>query len=267
VKKQLENSVNAVVVDATQFGAHITAYELEDIIRWIVRGETTNGIEHMIKYSTVAEILYYKGVLPRRGGLADGSLITNYGDSAIMDWETWDALEQINLDHRIMGSLGNGDDKAFFVDTQFTEKTIEKMAKNTDRQFEPSKTWIEQGALYFSKIFWCPEYWAASLALTYNRLKFLRRVKIHGEVEFKAYVAVRTAMNFTYIEHHPLAEDFRQIVRSVDSYPIDELDDDLVMPAVAQYAAENTWLSDLGLDGVLGKLQEGYYATGDVQLE
>lgn len=194
IKSRLADCQQAVVLDATQFGANITSQELEDVTRWMVKDDTTNGIEHMIENSTSAPILYYDGILERLGGLADGSLITNYGDGAIMDWEIWDAFSNLRLDNRINGSMGNGDDKLVFLDTIIDKDVITKLDHATDRDFNPDKTWLSTTSAWFSKTFFCEEYWTSSIALNYNRLKFIRREKMMEGVEFKAYVAVRNAM-------------------------------------------------------------------------
>lgn len=253
-----------VVLDAKQFGAHLTEQELDNCVRWDTSYTDGVGVEHMIEYFLHAAILYYDGYIEERGsGLGDGAITTNKTNSMVMDWETWDAFEAIKLDSRIEGSWGNGDDKLYVLSTIVTEETIEKMAKHTDRQFVPEKTWIDRDSAYFCKVFWCADYYTASLVLTLNRLKFLRRVKIHNEVEFKAYVAVRVAMIMEYIRYHPLASEFRNIIRSCDKYPIDELDDSIVDPAKQQYAKENVWLQDLGLEEKLAGISEqSFYVTG-----
>jgi hypothetical protein len=263
VKSRLADCQQAVVLDATQFGANITSQELEDFTRWCVNNKTTNGIEHMVEYSTSSPILYYDGILERLGGLADGSLITNYGDGAIMDWEIWDAFSDMRLDNRINGSLGNGDDKLVFLDTIIDKDMITKLDRATDRDFNPDKTWLSTTSAWFSKIFFCEAYWTSSIALNYNRLKFIRREKMMEGVEFKAYVATRNAMVIENVKRHPVAIEYRDMVREIDKYPIDELDDSIVKPAIEQYRANNSWLIDLGLDAVLDNLQnKSFYAQG-----
>jgi hypothetical protein len=263
VAKQIANATCCVVLDATQFGANITSLEFEQVLRWATRYERTNGIEHLVEYSVNAPILAYDGLHERKGGLADGHDYTNLGDGIIMDWESWDVWDQLKLASRISGSLGNGDDKAFFFKTLIGQNELKRFTALADRQFSSEKTWVERDCLWFSKMFWCTEYWCSSIALTYNRLKFLRRVRIAGEVEFKAYVAVRTTMNFEYIKNHPLASKFRDIVRRCDKYPIETLDDAQIQNAVAAYTRENTWLTDLGFKDIVRDIQnKSFYAVG-----
>lgn len=247
----------AVVLDAKQFDASVTAWEIDDFLRYLAADYV--AIDHVIDHAVRAPLQMPNGVLRRYGGLASGKVFTNLLDGAVNFRDIHTSFDFIS---RYIGKyFVNGDDIGFLADTIVTEDNVTKASKISARTLEPDKCWYSNDDIWFSKIYMRESYFCKPAYLVLHSCIYRERDPLEG-VLGKGYLAIATAQKCEWLKDHPKGERIVKLIKAQDKYPIESLDDSIVKPALEVYRKANSYLEESGQLDQLYKLpEESFYAT------
>jgi hypothetical protein len=253
---------NAVVLDYTQFGATVTAFELASIHQWLAQDCQNQGqVDHVIDHYCRCPIIGPgPRIVERTAGMPDGKITTNLGGSMANMFDTDHTITSLKLDKFCKGWLINGDDIGMLFSTLITPKNLADMAKQTTRVLNPDKCVISNEGAWFSKVCYFEDYFCKPAMLVLNSTIF-KEHESDPLTGTAAYMAVAIAQQVEWLKDHPNGESIARMIKRCDKHPIETIPDDERKEAEQVYLAKHNWMEDAGQEDSVAALATGFYAS------
>jgi hypothetical protein len=260
---KIADANQAVVMDSTQYDSTVQEPELRAVSNALASDYPYIGL--LADYLVHASIIMPDGDIARRGGVPSGSVITNILDGITNIADLQEAFERVGLWKWLSSIVVNGDDICLLFKTKIDKKNIDKVSRYSRRELNPDKSDLRQSTAWFSKL-----YLDSTLEgpckpgfLVLNSLMF-KEHQLDPVTGSKEYVAIATAQQVSYLEHHPDGSYIAQAVKSVDKYPVDKFTDQELDDAADRYLDDHSWMVEHGqIDGkseFIKSLKTGFYA-------
>lgn len=251
----------AVVLDYTQYGASITAQELQSHLRWFAGDYPAGIVDHIIDHNCRCPFIGPgPELISKIAGGPDGKITTNLIDSSTNMVETDHNITDQKLDRYCIGWLVNGDDIAMLFKTAISDVNLEKLAAKSTRTLNVDKVVRDTDGVWFSKVAYFEKYYCKPIMLVLNSTIF-REHEADPLTGTAAYTAVALAQQVEWLKFHPDGEKVARLIKKEDKHPIETIPDEQRKEAEKLYVSKHNWMEDAGQDEAVAQLSTGFYAS------